>query len=132
MAKTRNNGTADKAGAGNPPNNLKNIAKQKDISAKMIIRALKRMPQKEHKDGIGGHSLAAIRSYLQEEHLLGMSKERQELVKEVIRTQFSRGLIDMTNFNGPLNFTKRFAVAADVEESELDSEDAMSSDENEE
>lgn len=132
MAKTRNADPKDNTGAGNPPKNLKAIAKRKkEITGKVLIQALNRMPPKIHADGLGGHSLAAIRSYLWNERNLNMNfyGGHQALLKEVIGREFRRGRIDMANHNGDLNFRKRFTVAADVDENEMESDDTASSDE---
>lgn len=132
MAKTKNADTKDNAGAGNPPKNLKAISKRKkEITGKLLIQALNRMPAKNHADGLGGHSLAAIRRYLWDEHNLNMNfyGGHQALLKKVIGREFRRGRIDMTNHNGDLNFKKRFTVSAEVDENEMDSDDTASSDE---
>ncbi|KAG4074586.1 hypothetical protein HA402_004457 [Bradysia odoriphaga] len=135
MAKASNDGTKEKAGAGNPPKNLNKVSKRKsDITARMVVRALNsmdRMPERRRKDGEGGHSLAAIRSYFEEEYGLSMKrhKDRQSMLKDIIRKEVDEGRIGMVNFNGPINFTKRFEVAADVDENELESESALSDEE---
>ena len=119
MAKTKVE-TKDKAD-GNPPKNLNKVTKAKktDVTARMVIQTLNRLDDSvKEVDRGNGHSLAKIRNYIMKNYGLSMPKTRQELIKEILKAEFDNGNIEMTNWDGQLNYTKRFQSTIDDDEIE--------------
>lgn len=126
MAKTKSESSSKGKADGNPPKNLRKVtkAKNRDVTARMIIEALNRMDA-DLKEGEAGHSLAKLRGNIKKYHGLEMPKYRQELIKEIMKSEFEHGRIEMTNNDGSLNFKMRFQ--ATINDDDIEDENTASS-----
>ncbi len=117
MGKAKEKETGKVNGPGNPSKKLQKVTKAKKsngvITARMIIAALNRMDVERKEKEKEGHSLAKIRSYINKNHGLKMTKPRQETIKMLMRNEYNKGTIQMTNYGGKLNFTMRFQATID-------------------
>lgn len=125
---------SDQSDPSDNPKNLRKIAKTKskqaDVTVRMVIRTLNDLEENRKSDDDVGHSLAKIRGYIQHNYGLKMTKNRQELIKNIMRTEFEANRIDMANSDGKLNFTKRFV--SKITDSDIEDEtDQESNQENE-